>query len=213
MTTRWCPTGEQIALLKAIYSEGIHRPKRQEIEQITCRLRMYGNIESKNVYYWFHNHTARKKHRQKRERVASLGQSDTPPSLAGPSLTDGNLSNTSLQNKMFNSLIFSYVSKLIIAIHLCYSDIFESSSPETCELQQRSAVVIPERQVVAHDNEPLTLELFPLHPTAIAEQKYEAFNTLGLERSVCNPNEQDDARSGRGHVHKFFHFISQHPGK
>lgn len=73
-----------------------------------------------------------------------------------------------------------------------------------------------QRQVTADDNEPPTLELFPLHPTGIAEYKSEPVNSLGLQRSVCNPDEnideQNNARSGRGHSHNFFYFIPQNPG-
>ena len=102
-TTRWNPSTEQIALLEAMYSEGMTSPKAHQIKQITSRLRMYGNIENRNVYYWFQNHKARIRRRQKLERVASINQFHQPHSSARTSLTDGKLSDNLLQSLKQNS--------------------------------------------------------------------------------------------------------------
>ncbi|KAL8463302.1 hypothetical protein ACS0TY_033310 [Phlomoides rotata] len=41
-------------------------PNAQQIEQITAELAKYGKIEGKNVFYWFQNHKARERQKQKR---------------------------------------------------------------------------------------------------------------------------------------------------
>ena len=74
----WNSTNEQIALLEATYSQGIRIPSRDQIDQIASRLRVYGNIEGKNVFCWFQNCKARERQRQKQERMASINPFQEP---------------------------------------------------------------------------------------------------------------------------------------
>ncbi|XP_039020915.1 WUSCHEL-related homeobox 4-like [Hibiscus syriacus] len=67
--TRWNPTQEQIEILEMMYRGGIRTPNAQQIEQITAQLSMYGKIQGKNVFYWFQNHKARERKKQKRDLV------------------------------------------------------------------------------------------------------------------------------------------------
>ncbi|CAN6583196.1 unnamed protein product [Malus baccata var. baccata] len=73
--TRWNPTQEQIGILEMLYRGGMRTPNAQQIEQITAQLGKYGKIEGKNVFYWFQNHKARERQKQKR---SSLGLSHSP---------------------------------------------------------------------------------------------------------------------------------------
>lgn len=68
--TRWNPTKEQIDLLESIYRQGIRTPSAEQIQQITLRLRAFGHIEGKNVFYWFQNHKARQRQKQKQDKFA-----------------------------------------------------------------------------------------------------------------------------------------------
>ncbi|KHN22335.1 WUSCHEL-related homeobox 4 [Glycine soja] len=68
--TRWNPTQEQIGILEMLYKGGIRTPNAQQIEQITVQLGKYGKIEGKNVFYWFQNHKARERQKQKRNSLA-----------------------------------------------------------------------------------------------------------------------------------------------
>ncbi|GAV61304.1 Homeobox domain-containing protein [Cephalotus follicularis] len=77
--TRWNPTQEQIGILEMLYRGGMRTPNAQQIEQITAQLGKYGKIEGKNVFYWFQNHKARERQKQKRN---SLGLSHCPRSPA-----------------------------------------------------------------------------------------------------------------------------------
>ncbi|KAL8120727.1 uncharacterized protein LOC141661710 [Apium graveolens] len=63
---RWTPTPEQLYALEEIYQSGTRTPSATQIQQIAVRLRRFGKIEGKNVFYWFQNHKARE--RQKRRR-------------------------------------------------------------------------------------------------------------------------------------------------
>lgn len=63
--SRWNPTKEQISILENLYRQGIRTPSAEQIQQITTRLKVYGSIEGKNVFYWFQNHKARQRQKQK----------------------------------------------------------------------------------------------------------------------------------------------------
>ncbi|KAJ0640026.1 putative transcription factor homeobox-WOX family [Helianthus annuus] len=75
--TRWNPTQEQIGILEMFYKGGMRTPNAQQIEQITAKLSKYGKIEGKNVFYWFQNHKARERQKQKRN---NLGLNHSPRS-------------------------------------------------------------------------------------------------------------------------------------
>lgn len=70
MSPRWNPTPEQLHALEEMYQCGIRTPSTDQIKIITARLRRFGKIEGKNVFYWFQNHKARE--RQKRRRQLEL---------------------------------------------------------------------------------------------------------------------------------------------
>ncbi|KAJ6288294.1 hypothetical protein OIU76_024309 [Salix suchowensis] len=64
-STRWTPTADQIRILKELYYiKGVRSPNGAEIQQISARLRKYGKIEGKNVFYWFQNHKARERQKK-----------------------------------------------------------------------------------------------------------------------------------------------------
>ncbi|KAK8582982.1 hypothetical protein V6N13_069748 [Hibiscus sabdariffa] len=65
-SSRWIPTPEQLLTLEELYRRGTRTPSASQIQQIAARLRRFGKIEGKNVFYWFQNHKARE--RQKRRR-------------------------------------------------------------------------------------------------------------------------------------------------
>nr|BAM67020.1 hypothetical protein [Silene latifolia] len=88
-STRWTPTTEQIKLLKELYyNNGVRSPTADQIQAICARLRRYGKIEGKNVFYWFQNHKARE--RQKKRL--------TPP-------TNNNTANSSPHFQNTNNII------------------------------------------------------------------------------------------------------------
>ncbi|XP_050109680.1 protein WUSCHEL-like isoform X3 [Malus sylvestris] len=69
-STRWTPTTDQIKILKDLYyNNGIRSPSAEQIQRISAKLRQFGKIEGKNVFYWFQNHKARE--RQKKRFTSS----------------------------------------------------------------------------------------------------------------------------------------------
>ncbi|XP_057794449.1 WUSCHEL-related homeobox 4-like isoform X2 [Salvia miltiorrhiza] len=79
--TRWNPTQEQIGILEMLYRSGMRTPNAQQIEQITAQLGKYGKIEGKNVFYWFQNHKARERQKQKRTSLGLSPSARTPSSI------------------------------------------------------------------------------------------------------------------------------------
>ncbi|KAK7252961.1 hypothetical protein RIF29_37290 [Crotalaria pallida] len=76
-STRWTPTTDQIRILKDLYyNNGIRSPSAEQIQRISARLRQYGKIEGKNVFYWFQNHKARE--RQKKRFTTTTNTMDVP---------------------------------------------------------------------------------------------------------------------------------------
>ncbi|XP_019057383.1 PREDICTED: protein WUSCHEL isoform X2 [Tarenaya hassleriana] len=76
-STRWTPTTDQIRILKDLYyNSGVRSPTADQIQKISARLRQYGKIEGKNVFYWFQNHKARE-----RQKKRFNGTTATPTSL------------------------------------------------------------------------------------------------------------------------------------
>lgn len=73
-SSRWNPTKEQISMLENLYGQGIRTPSAEQIQQITGRLKAYGHIEGKNVFYWFQNHKARQRQKQKQEDMVYINR-------------------------------------------------------------------------------------------------------------------------------------------
>ncbi|XP_018454131.2 WUSCHEL-related homeobox 6 [Raphanus sativus] len=65
-SSRWNPTPEQITALEEIYRRGTRTPTTEQIQQIAAKLRKYGRIEGKNVFYWFQNHKSRERLKRRR---------------------------------------------------------------------------------------------------------------------------------------------------
>ncbi|XP_074560383.1 WUSCHEL-related homeobox 4-like [Curcuma longa] len=63
---------EQVKLLEALYAGGLRTPNPVQIEQITAELSRFGRIQGKNVFYWFQNHKARERQKQKRAAAFHL---------------------------------------------------------------------------------------------------------------------------------------------
>nr|AIT56193.1 WUSCHEL protein [Dimocarpus longan] len=78
-STRWTPTPEQIRILKDLYyNSGVRSPTAEQIQKISARLRQYGKIEGKNVFYWFQNHKARERQKKRLTATTPSSVSDVP---------------------------------------------------------------------------------------------------------------------------------------
>ncbi|XP_051145381.1 WUSCHEL-related homeobox 3A-like [Andrographis paniculata] len=72
VSSRWNPTPEQLQALEDMYRRGIRTPSAEQIQQIAAKLRRFGKIEGKNVFYWFQNHKARERQRKRRHEMELL---------------------------------------------------------------------------------------------------------------------------------------------
>ncbi|XP_071694967.1 protein WUSCHEL-like [Rutidosis leptorrhynchoides] len=80
-SSRWTPTNDQIRILKELYyNNGIRSPTADQIQRIAARLRNYGKIEGKNVFYWFQNHKARERQKKRFNPLQSQPQPPPPQS-------------------------------------------------------------------------------------------------------------------------------------
>ncbi|KAL3514465.1 hypothetical protein ACH5RR_027182 [Cinchona calisaya] len=140
--TRWNPTQEQIALLEMLYRRGMRTPNAQQIEQITSQLGKYGKIEGKNVFYWFQNHKARE--RQKQKRNNNLGLNNHSPR------SPANVTTTSISSCLTHESVGDFGK--------------EEDSPYKRKCRSWTFECLDEDKRYCRDEGNRTLELFPLHP-------------------------------------------------
>ncbi|KAF5744619.1 WUSCHEL-related homeobox 2 [Tripterygium wilfordii] len=180
-SSRWNPTKEQISMLEGLYAQGIRTPSAEQIQQMTSRLKVYGHIEGKNVFYWFQNHKARQRQKQKQESLASINRylhtaqpifpvPSTPNVICGPYylpqrenlgfyppypkvLIPGGFKRRSRIEKSEKTKSTGYVGQG------CGISPYEYNN----SMMQTSRSVYEEAINVDSDQE--TLPLFPVHPT------------------------------------------------
>ncbi|XP_027343395.1 WUSCHEL-related homeobox 2-like [Abrus precatorius] len=181
-SVRWSPTKEQISILENLYKEGIRTPNADQIQEITCRLRVYGHIEGKNVFYWFQNHKARQRQKEKQQ---SSGISFYPqqPKV----LTHGSINSRTEKVVPLGMPKFRDGSQIYKQLHQKVSDYnFSISKPQT-------------------------LTLFPLHPTGILEGRTTeqvpslASNSADITDKTSGSSDIDgDGRPGNQSFIDFF---------
>ncbi|RDY00457.1 WUSCHEL-related homeobox 2, partial [Mucuna pruriens] len=168
--SRWSPTKEQISMLENLYMEGIRTPNAEQIQHITSRLKAYGHIEGKNVFYWFQNHKARQRQKLKQQSIRYsnrfLHTSHPIPQNVVYSpycLQQSGIMNFYSQQPMVvaSGGISSRIDNVVpFGIRrMC-------DGPQIYQQLQQSAM---DYNLSMSNREALTL--FPLHPTGILEEK------------------------------------------
>ncbi|XP_047974330.1 WUSCHEL-related homeobox 4-like [Salvia hispanica] len=109
--TRWNPTQEQIGILDMLYRSGMRTPNAQQIEQITAQLSKYGKIEGKNVFYWFQNHKARERQKQKRTSLGLSPRTPPPPPFPASSLFLSSPNKEEENNRNKRKCVFDEVNE------------------------------------------------------------------------------------------------------
>ncbi|XP_062007624.1 protein WUSCHEL-like [Rosa rugosa] len=99
-STRWAPTTDQIRILKEFYDNGGKNPTPEQIQRITLQLKRYGQVENKNVFYWFQNHKSRE--RQKKKLTSDVHVPMQRSGLVGGSinLNFGSISSTGVDGSI-----------------------------------------------------------------------------------------------------------------
>ncbi|KAL1536825.1 protein WUSCHEL-like [Salvia divinorum] len=184
-STRWTPTTDQIRILKDLYyNNGVRSPTAEQIQRISAKLRQYGKIEGKNVFYWFQNHKARE--RQKKRFTADIPMHRPPSSSSAPNwkaddhhiyskfpnINSGNFASSSASSAggLLNVGSYGYGSvsmeksfrECSITANAPWIGVDSYSSPYPFLERKRSIIETPEDdEEEAPEME--TLPLFPMH--------------------------------------------------
>ncbi|GAB4824383.1 Wuschel- homeobox [Ancistrocladus abbreviatus] len=213
--SRWNPTKEQISILERLYSEGTRTPSAEQIQEITARLREYGHIEGKNVFYWFQNHKARQRQKQKQERLAYLNrfyfhppthaplfQPPPPP----PLLPCTHVICNPYYLQPSESTFYPPCDHILNDANEMRrrNIISEKMDQRPIATVDHAATWGRKHHLVMHldnEDEGRTLNLFPLYPTGILEEKLgnsSADNSNTTIASSADTNDHDTDHQGGG---------------
>ncbi|GMH12760.1 hypothetical protein Nepgr_014601 [Nepenthes gracilis] len=197
---RWNPTKEQVSILEGMYREGVRTPTAEQIQEITGRLRVYGHIEGKNVFYWFQNHKARLRQKQKQERMAYLNRyfhhhTHAPPHLPPPPplLPFQNVICGPYYPHHRDPTFYSQYLNCGIKRRNIISDKFDKSADADPATRVSNAVMNGDGQ-----SEGKTLNLFPLHPTGILEGNKRGSSSGESSNSSSDTTTNDGTAQGGG---------------
>ncbi|KAF8402880.1 hypothetical protein HHK36_010972 [Tetracentron sinense] len=188
-SSRWNPTKEQISMLEGLYRQGIRTPSAEQIQQITTRLKEYGHIEGKNVFYWFQNHKARQRQKQKQESMVYLNRylHEAAPIFASPP-PPSNVVCSPFYLPQSGVGIYPHYTKVLLPCGIKRRERaakmhntkdggagYETTHPKYDIMQTQTGDMNEEssRNTINHE----TLALFPLHPTGILEDIISAENS------------------------------------
>ncbi|KAG8380518.1 hypothetical protein BUALT_Bualt06G0024000 [Buddleja alternifolia] len=182
--SRWNPTKEQINMLESLYKQGLRTPSAEQIQQITNRLKAFGHIEGKNVFYWFQNHKARQRQKQKQHNFAYFNRflhptTTTPTPLFSP-----------YHNVVCRPCYIPQAKNDLGLYHQQYpkvplptaggfkrrQNIENNKHPTSSQMYNKTMHDHPiskneELQLHSSDHHQETLDLFPIHPTGILQAK------------------------------------------
>ncbi|GER50863.1 WUSCHEL related homeobox 2 [Striga asiatica] len=192
--SRWNPTKEQIEMLESLYKQGVRTPTAEQIHQITARLREYGHIEGKNVFYWFQNHKARQRQKQKQDYLNCFLY-NTPPSLLLPQNHNG-----------LCSPWYTSAKSIEPGFYQQYPNVQLSTAAGNLKGERYNRLMHGSQNVGKE-----TLDLFPLHPTGILQAKsgvIESEGSIGNEKNkfaTTTSSKNDNKKAGN--AHHFFDFF------
>ncbi|CAI9754550.1 unnamed protein product [Fraxinus pennsylvanica] len=203
--SRWNPTKEQINMLESLYMQGLRTPSAEQIQQITEKLRVYGHIEGKNVFYWFQNHKARQRQKQKQENIAYLNRFlHTTPVF--PTYQNVVCSPYYVQPPQSDLGFYSQYSKVPVPLPGGFNT---RIIPENIG-KNKDKVIHPrsrneEFDVISNKkwSNQETLDLFPVHPTGILQAKTGSPNSA--ENST--PSSPSSSENNCIFGHPFFDFL------
>ncbi|MBA0757542.1 hypothetical protein Gotri_020637 [Gossypium trilobum] len=187
--SRWNPTKEQISILESLYLQGLRTPSADQIQQITSRLKAYGSIEGKNVFYWFQNHKARQRQKQKQQNLAYINRYlywttqpvYPPPPPHGINVACGPHFLPQVELGIYPQ---TQCPKVLLPGG---DNRRERPAKMGKPLQRDYNTMLPDAEnfegllnISNHE----TLELFPLHPTGLLETKETLMSPLGSTNSA-----------------------------
>ncbi|KAI4322151.1 hypothetical protein L6164_021871 [Bauhinia variegata] len=218
---RWNPTKEQISMLESLYMQGIRTPSADQIQQITARLQAYGHIEGKNVFYWFQNHKARQRQKQKQETIAYFNHflRRSPPIFSTPLCPNVICSPYYMPQQ--------HPKVLLPGSGVCRRrPMTDKVMPMENPIYYDAPLVRDDQHVhsriafnnyMSHSKYLETLPLFPIHPTGILESKtlMDQASPIAVVKSVATPSSGSSSDNidvdGAGQLgdKPFFDFLSE----
>ncbi|KAL5710893.1 Wuschel-related homeobox [Ranunculus cassubicifolius] len=196
-SSRWNPTKEQINLLEGLYKQGVRTPSAEQIQHITGKLKAYGNIEGKNVFYWFQNHKARLRQKQKQESMAYYNQylhNNIPTPCQNVVCSPYYIPQTNT---------FSYYTQYP-KVPIPSAVKRPKHGTEKTKGNVRSMNAGEMNQETSHHG---TLTLFPLHPTGLLNENSPMSFTSSSELSYSD-NQSGVSEDGYGDQQPYFDFFS-----
>jgi len=109
-------------MLENLYKQGIRTPSTEQIQQITSRLRAYGHIEGKNVFYWFQNHKARQ--RQKLMKQQTIAYSNRFLRASHPICQNGWFTHNFIIHFYLSYYVFMYYYTVLLSIWFIEMDLY-----------------------------------------------------------------------------------------
>ncbi|KAK9057617.1 hypothetical protein SSX86_022453 [Deinandra increscens subsp. villosa] len=204
---RWNPAKEQIDMLENLYKQGVRTPTAEQIQEITKKLQTFGHIEGKNVFYWFQNHKARQRQKQKQDHLSFFHQYYLHHHLRHPAAAAAVVPMPHHPNVLYGQC---YMPQSDIGFYTHYPRMLPPSatttkrrSPKTTKIRSSAGAgnlaggnnpvkskMVNGKNNYSHHQE--TLDLFPLHPTGILRQKEATENDVNVfASSACTSGPSD----------------------
>ncbi|KAL7148586.1 hypothetical protein ABFS83_06G188600 [Erythranthe nasuta] len=192
--SRWNPTKEQINMLEGLYKQGLRTPTAEQIQQITVRLRDFGHIEGKNVFYWFQNHKARQRQKQKQDTYAYFNRFLHHPSpLFTLPYQNVGCSPCYMATPKNEGQLYHHYPKVLPIPAGNYSK-RPILIPESTSQSQRYNKPMHDprtKNQEEHNHHQETLDLFPIHPTGILQSR----TGIETDSNPC-PSSSSDQNDG-----------------
>ncbi|PRQ53458.1 putative transcription factor Homobox-WOX family [Rosa chinensis] len=151
---RWAPTPPQLRILKGLYyDKGFKYPTPEQIHEICLHLKQYGQIEDKNVFFWFQNLKARERQKLKEFRNVPVGGS--------LDLNFGSTSSTSNDRSTDRSIDLNFGSRVGYGVDPYSSSPFNTNTSTTSFGTTGGQSFMEQRGGDHQEIE--TLPLFPMH--------------------------------------------------
>ncbi|KAI3811600.1 hypothetical protein L1987_21326 [Smallanthus sonchifolius] len=175
VASRWNPTKEQINLLENLYRQGLRTPTADQIQEITVRLKTYGHIEGKNVFYWFQNHKARQRQKEKQDHLSLFRQYNRHHRHLHPPF----IHPSPPPNVVYEPC---YIPQTNLGFY-----VQQPTKPEKfVAVAGGSNMMSREQDESKNYIDQETLDLFPMHPTGILKEPVDTTgNGCCLASSAC----------------------------
>ncbi|CAL9195205.1 unnamed protein product [Musa hybrid cultivar] len=214
-STRWIPTSDQIRILRDLYyNNGLRSPNAEQIQRISARLRQYGKIEGKNVFYWFQNHKARERQKKRLtvDITATTSSSNKSSAVVSPGtdIFHGRKVCLALNPSQYNTTVLTQVSFtcFVSLLFLTFSFLREQ---EYCMSGSMSSVgttpwrhhCLSDRVANTMSREIETLQLFPIN-TVKEEHEAEHYYHSLPHSNTKDCGDFDDSKNQ--YVPSFYHY-------